>query len=123
MIINNPRRALNDIVKDWGNKKYFIPLTHGKRYGLGDFLTQKINFAKAGAMAGFLVPGAFMYFVGTDGEHMVPKLMDTSLIYLSIGIPVITTYAGLIVGRSIDTFLENRPKKHEHEYRVVSGSV
>ncbi len=107
MAIKRQRKRLNNFVKEWGNKKMDTPLEFGKRYGLGDFLTQEVNFRKAGAFAGFLAPAMINYAI--DGDSSIYTNLMTYVGTFGI-IPSSTGFLGYGLGLYIDKLTENEPR-------------
>jgi hypothetical protein len=92
------------------------------QYGLGDFLTQDINYRKAGAMIGTLAPAAltFGYFsLATKDAPYGAAVAGITTVGLAIAAPVqaiaITMTGGLIgywIGKDIDYKLGDRTMRH-----------
>jgi hypothetical protein len=112
----NLRKNLNDYVREKGNEivPELLPImpkmTHQalfkkSSYGLGDFLTQKVTYAKVGTMVGLAAPTIAYYLTSNSA---IEAIMTTI-----VGFPItlITTGTGLGVGKLLDK------KQYERKYR------
>jgi len=78
------RQKLNENVREWGNRKFFVPMTGG----LGDLLTANINFRRVGATAGILAPLVGLSFLFSEGgESPILGAINGTVIYFC-GLPI-----------------------------------
>jgi len=126
--LGNARTDFNDKVREFGNNKTKrIKEFSGK--GLGDLLTTDVNFRKAGATAGALVPLAFYYQMGSlmgmdEGSNEVINTIAKGIFaslcygvtyYMSIPASAILGRLGYGVGRKVDKLIGDKSLKIKEE--------
>ena len=114
--LSNARTELNNQIREFGNSHTRgIKDTTGE--GLGDLLTADVNFRRAGAAAGALVPLAFWYKFGShvnfEGSNTISKMVFVPMLYgttyyLSFSASVILGALGYETGKKIDNLTEVR---------------
>ena len=121
------REKLNNKVREFGNNRTKrIKEISGK--GLGDLLTTDINFRKAGATAGALVPLAFLYkfgsYIGVDGSNTIAKMIIAPILYgstfpISIPTSVVLGVLGYDAGKKIDRLIGDKSLRiDEQDYEI-----
>jgi len=98
--LGNARTDFNDKVREFGNNKTKrIKEFSGK--GLGDLLTTDVNFRKAGATAGTLLPLAFWYqfgsYAGIEGNNTIAKMIFAPILY-GATFPI-SIFASIVLGK------------------------
>jgi len=133
-LIQNGREKLNSKVKELGNKIKIPIVTNvskgfpefyrekyefGKGYRFGDLLTAKINFGKAGTMAGVAAPWLcwYAFFNIYSPKELSSELSSANAIFASLAyimtLPVNIGSAalGYIGGKQLDHYLKDKLKK------------
>jgi len=118
MNLSEIRKKLNQTTRDLGNritvdnKDFFSP-----GYGIGDFLTDSVDFSTFGAACGFALPQAGLIYILHDIPDSLPhKILGfVAINILPLGVPLIISagsgLAGHIVGEGIDELLKYMKKK------------
>jgi hypothetical protein len=117
------RERFNERVRTLGNKiaPNILPFAEWRqeaKYGLGDLLNIKVNFRKAGAIAGASTPLAFFYGIDagvralTGAEpNLPPALMYLGTFPISMPLSAVLGFGGYRLGKKIDTTLNSFREK------------
>lgn len=96
MTITELRQELNENVREWGNRKFFVP----RNGGIGDLLAANLNFRRIGATLGGLAPYlGLCYYFSDGGEHPILGAMIGTTFYLcATPLNAIVSYACGLIG-------------------------